>query len=72
MEFRARVKACLIAMCVSLCGISSLSHSLIATKMAPSDSGVDCSWDCSLVHCVLVDLDSGRVGPGLIQFGTKF
>ena len=43
---------------------------LIATEIAPSGSGVDSSQDCTLVDCVLVDFDSGRVG--LIQFGTKF
>ena len=33
-------------------------------------SGIDSSRDCSLVDCVMVDFDSGRVVPGLIQFGT--
>ena len=40
---------------------------LIATEIAPSDSGVDSSRDCSLVDCILFDFDSGRVVPGLIQ-----
>ena len=37
---------------------------LIATEIAPSDSGVDSSRDCSLVDCILFDFDSGRVVPG--------
>ena len=45
---------------------------LIANEIAPSGSGVDGSWECSRVDCVLFDLYSGRVVPGLIQFGTKF
>ena len=49
--------------------IARLIACLIATDISPSGSGVDSSWDCSLVDCVLVD---GRVVPELIQFGTKF
>ena len=44
----------------------------IANRITPSGSGIDNSWDCSRVDCVLVDFDGGRVVLGLIQFGTKF
>ena len=43
----------------------------IADRIAPSGSGVDSSGDFSHFERVLVDFDSGRVVPGLIQFGTK-
>ena len=43
----------------------------IADRIAPSGSGVDSSRDCSHLERVLVDFDSRRVVPGLIQFGTK-
>ena len=42
---------------------------MIANKIALSDSGVGGSWDCNRVDCVLFDILSGRIVPGLIQFG---
>ena len=45
---------------------------LIAMGIAPSGIGVGSSRDCNRVDHRLVDFDSGRVVPGLIQFGTKF
>ena len=47
---------------------AQLIAGLIDTEIAPSGSGVDSLRDCSLVDCVLVDFDSRRVVPGLIQF----
>jgi len=44
----------------------------IANKIELSGSGVDSSRDCSRVDRVLVDIHSGWVVPGLIQFWTKF
>ena len=44
----------------------------IANETVPSGSGVNSSWDCSCVDRVLVDIYSGWVVPGLIQFWTKF
>ena len=41
---------------------------MIATEIAPSDSGIDSSLDCSLVDVFLCDFDRGRTVPGLIQF----
>ena len=35
----------------------------IADEIMPSGSGVESSWDCSRVDCVLFDFDRGRVVP---------
>ena len=59
MAFRAR----LLAVFVSI---------PMANGIAPSGSGVHSSRDYSRLDRVLVDFDSGRVAPGLIQFGMKF
>ena len=59
-------------MCPCVAFRARLIACLIATEIALSGSGIDSSRDCSLVDCVLVDFESGRVVPGLIQFGTKF
>ena len=44
---------------------------MIPTEIAPIGNGVDSEWDSSLLDWVLVDFDSGRVVPGLKQFGDK-
>ena len=59
MTFRARLIACLIAMDVPLLAFRARLIAVwtpIAKEIAPSGSGVD----------------SSRVVPGLIQFGSKF
>ena len=45
----------------------------IANEIAPGgSSGVDSLRDCSCVDCVLFDIHSGRIVPGLIHMGTNF
>ena len=45
---------------------------LIANAIMPGGSEVDSLRDCICVDCVLDDIHSERIVPGLIQFWTKF